>query len=231
MRAIFEPQLKCATIDESYVVHDDSFHHLANVVRVKLGEFVKIFNGDGLEVTSEVSLIEKKQLKLKFLSVKNHERKGVVIDVLIGTPKKEALEQCLKQSVELGVRRIFLAETAFSQKHFISTDRQQSLLVSSLEQSNNPFLPIIEEIKFQEAPVASYDQVILFDSVNKELAALRSGAQRLLLVLGPEGGFSVSELEWWKSHPQTVSIHLPTAIMRTPTALSCAIGFTLGKLN
>jgi RsmE family RNA methyltransferase len=105
------------------------------------------------------------------------------------------------------------------------------LLVSSLDQSNNPFLPIIEEIKFQEAPVASYDQVILFDSVNKELAALRSGAQRLLLVLGPEGGFSVSELEWWKSHPQTVSIHLPTAIMRTPTALSCAIGFTLGKLN
>lgn len=231
MRAIFEPHLKNASNDESYIVKDDSFHHLANVVRVKLGEFVKIFNGNGLEVTSEVSLIEKKQLKLKFLSVKNHERNRLSIDVLIGTPKKEALEQCLKQSVELGVGRIFLAETAFSQKHFISTDRQQSLLVSSLEQSNNPFLPIVEEIKFQEAPVANYDQVLLFDSVNKGLAPLRSDSQKILIVLGPEGGFSVSELEWWKSHPQTVGIHLPTGIMRTPTALSCAIGFTLGKLN
>jgi 16S rRNA (uracil1498-N3)-methyltransferase len=231
LRAIFDSTLKTASMGEEILIKDDSFHHLVNVVRVKLGEAVKIFNGSGLEVTTETVIIEKKQLKLKVLAVREHGPRPVSIDVLIGTPKKEALEQCLKESVELGVSKIYLAETNFSQKHFITKERQLSLLISSLEQSNNPFLPEIVEIRPEQTPINDYDQIILFDSVNSGAGQLKADLTKILIVIGPEGGFSDTELEWWKSHPQSLTVHLPTAIMRTPTALSCAIGFTLGKLN
>ena len=231
MRAIFDSDLKSASIGEVLVVKGDSFHHLANVVRVKQGETVKIFNGAGLEVTTETISIEKKQLSLKIFEVREHGLRAVTLDVLIGTPKKEALEQCLKEAVELGVSKIYLAETDFSQKHFLTPERQHSLLVSSLEQSNNPFLPEIVNIKPSELSLESYDQIVLFDSVNSGVGPFKPQALKILIVIGPEGGFSESELVWWKSHPQALTVHLPTAIMRTPTALSCAIGFTLGKLN
>lgn len=213
------------------VVKDDSFHHLVNVVRVKKTEKVKIFNGKGLEVLCDISSIEKKHLTLVATGVQLHQKPQIGIDVLIGTPKKEALEQCLKAAVELGVGTIYLSETDYAQKSFINAERQMSLLTSSIEQSNNPFLPEIFEIKNQEIDLSKYEQVVLFDSVNTGIEKLKVGTNKVLIVVGPEGGFSESELVWWKSHPQTTSVHLPTAIMRTPTALSCAIGFTLGKLS
>jgi 16S rRNA (uracil1498-N3)-methyltransferase len=231
LRAIFDSDLKTSSLGEILVVKGDSFHHLANVVRVKQGESIKIFNGVGLEVTTEALNIEKKQISLKVVTVREHGSRPVTIDVLIGTPKKEALEQCLKEAVELGVSKIYLAETNFSQKHFLTPERQHSLLVSSLEQSNNPFLPEIVNIKPSELSLESYEQIVLFDSVNSGVGSFKPQISKILIVIGPEGGFSESELGWWKSHPQTLTVHLPTAIMRTPTALSCAIGFTLGKLN
>ncbi len=231
MRAIFESSLIKIEKGETYSVKDDSFHHLANVVRVKLNETVKIFNGQGLEVLTEVMSVEKKQVLLKVLEVIHHSKSEILIDAYIGTPKKEALELCLKQAVELGINKVLLAETEFAQKHFLNEDRQLALLVSSLEQSNNPFLPEITNIGEEKLDLSDYDQVLLFDSVNQGELSGKASGRRFLVVLGPEGGFSESELAWWKSHSKTVSVHLPTAIMRTPTALSCAIGFTLGKLN
>lgn len=231
MRAIFESDLKSLVVGEKYLVKDESFHHLANVVRVKLGEDVKIFNGMGLEAVTVVNSIEKKQLTLLIKAVTNHPKPQLKLDVFLGTPKKEAMELCLKQAVELGVSKVYLAETDYAQKRFLSPERQLSLMVSSLEQSNNPYLPEIEEIGTKKPDLAQYDQVILFDSAHTTDLNFKTLGRKFLIVLGPEGGFSDAELDWWRSSPQTVCVHLPTAIMRTPTALSCAIGFTLGKLN
>ncbi len=220
-----------AEVGASIVVKNDSFHHLVNVVRVKKTESVKIFNGKGLEVLCGISSIEKKQLTLVAHEVQVHQKPKLGIDVLIGTPKKEALEQCLKAVVELGIGELYLAETEYAQKNTINPERQMSLLTSSIEQSNNPFFPVIHEIKSQEIDLSVYEQVVLFDSVNTGTENFKVGTNKVLIVVGPEGGFSESELNWWKSHPQTTTVHLPTAIMRTPTALSCGIGFTLGKLS
>lgn len=232
MRALYESALVKAEVGYGIIVKDDSFHHLVNVVRIKTGEEILVFNGKGLEALAVVEKLEKRQATLKVLELTHHQFSEPLIDVFLGTPKKEALELCLRQAVELGVSKIFLAETAYAQKPFLNDERKDSILSSSLIQSNNPFLPELVDVKGSDIDAETYDQIIIFDSVNKGVADLsRKDIKRVLIVIGPEGGFSAEELEVWKLNPKTVSVHLPTPIMRTPTALSCAIGFTLGKLN
>lgn len=223
--------LKDLAVQDSYVLKDDSLHHLVNVIRIETGEELLLLNGAGLEVQTIVDAISKRELRLKFVSSSEKPR-AFHFDLALAMPKREALELCLKEATELGFQKIYLIRSDYSQMKTPESDRMEKLLVSALEQSNATYLPQVIEASWEKIPFQEYAEAILMDSqtkLNAKTSKHDESASRLLIV-GPEGGFSPRELEFLHSKEMVKVVNLPTPILRTPTALATGAGIMIQSL-
>ena len=178
-----------------------------------------------------VDSLSKRELSLKTVSHETIEPDPRLC-IALGIPKKEALELCLKQAVELGFSKIFLIRAAYSQIKLPEADRLKSLLISALEQSNAPFLPRLINSTWEELPFDHFDEVVLLDSQSKRTdSGLKTGKNlNRLLVVGPEGGFSPLELEKLHHLQNASVVQLPCPILRSHTALAAGAGLIMGRL-
>ena len=227
MRASFQKDL---IPQESYKLMGDTAHHLINVIRLELNEEVLLLNGAGLQVKTKVSQISKREIILTQIE---HQivSQNLKMDLALGIPKKEALELSLKQAVELGFRKIYLIRSEYSQIRLPDAERLESLLISSLEQSNSAYVPEIIHSTWEEIPATEYAEILLMDSQSNVRQSIKSNkADSRLLIVGPEGGFSPQESEFLHQMPGIKILNLPTPILRTPTAVATGAGIILGSL-
>ena len=227
MRASFQKGL---IPQESYKLTGDTAHHLINVIRLELNEEVLLLNGCGLQVKTKVSQISKREI---LLTQMDHQivSRNLKMDLALGIPKKEALELSLKQAVELGFRKIYLIRSEYSQTRFPEAERLESLIISSLEQSNSAYVPEIIHSTWEEIPATEYAEILLMDSQSNVRQSIKSNtADGRLLIVGPEGGFSPLEIEFLHQMPGIRILNLPTPILRTPTAVATGAGIILGSL-
>jgi len=229
MRAIFLPQ---ENFSETYVFEDEIFHHLVNVVRIQTGDELLILNGYGLKVLAKVQEILKKKLIVSIESKELVKRK-FQLDLALGIPKKEALELALKQATEIGFRRIYLVESEYSNLRNVEVSRLKKVLVSALEQSNSAFMPELINQNWNEIPYADYESNLLLDSKGSRYDRFQfNTVASQLLVIGPEGGFSSREIDFFLGIKNIKSLHLPTGILRSPTAVAVGAGWILkGLMN
>lgn len=222
--------MKDLAVQDSYVLKDEALHHLVNVIRIEVGEDLLLLNGLGSKVFTQVESISKRELRLKFVS-SVEEQRAFHFDLVLGMPKREALELSLKEATELGFRKVYLIKSDYSQMRFPEPDRIEKLLVSALEQSNAPFLPEVIESDWPVIPFSEYAEAILLDSQTKLTNQPKaSAAASRLLIVGPEGGFSPRELELLHSEEVVKVVNLPTPILRTPTAVATGAGIMIQSL-
>ncbi|MGE3608936.1 MAG: 16S rRNA (uracil(1498)-N(3))-methyltransferase [Bacteriovoracaceae bacterium] len=229
MRASFTPDLQ---IENEYLITGDRLHHLVKVIRIEEGDELLLINGQGLQVKTKVLVATKRELRLGFLESHKAPRK-YLMDLALGMPKREALELCLKEATELGFRRIFLIRSEFSQMKYPDDDRVENLIVSAMEQSNAPFLPIVTQTEWEKLPWNEFDQSVLMDSQTQDKVWKSSEFKNELpnlLIVGPEGGFSPVELGYLHQQANLKVLNLPTPILRSPTALATGAGFLLQSL-
>lgn len=223
--------LESLVIQDSYILRDDSLHHLVNVLRIETGEELMLLNGKGLVVQTCIESISKKEIRLKYI---RHEEaiRHYQFDLALGMPKRDALELCLKQATELGFRKVYLIRSDFSQMRHLENDRTLKILVSALEQSNSPFLPDVVQSDWESIPWSTYQDALLLDSQTKlqTKSKVENNTAPRLLIVGPEGGFSPKELTFLHSEEKVKVINLPTPILRTPTALATGAGIMIESL-
>lgn len=230
MRAVYLEQLELAEAKEIKLT-GETHHHLVRVVRLKEDDEVLILNGRGLRAKACVQEIAKKEIVLTIREVQIAETKDESrLDLVIGVPKREALEDILRCSVEMGVRVIYLFHSEFSQRFEIREDRMKKILVSALEQSNNPFIPelcVVDNREELVGKLAKYSWRVFFSTMSErgKQQGLEAQGQGVYFI-GPEGGFSSSEEEWLATFATPCRLDLP--IMRAPTATCVAMGYLLG---
>lgn len=234
MRAIYLNKSKDFEIGEVLDVEGDSYNHLVRVCRIRIGESVKVLMGNSKSLECIVETISKRELSMRVNSLEVSER-VYNIDLLLGLPKREAFELTLKNAIELGVTKLipFLAE--YSQWNIKNFDRLESLIESAVIQSNNPFSftvenPLVDYIATTDL-IRTYDHVFLTTLANKNLGFKNlDKANKILLIVGPEGGFSKKEEDFFLSFDNVITLNTMGPIMRTPNAVSTGVGFILGKI-
>lgn len=224
MRAIyypFEKNLKSELIS----VKGEKLHHLLNVIRVKNGQEILLLNGKGARWKTRVVEIKRKEVLLAPITEAEVIARKNRVDLAVGKVKREALELVLRQCCELMVDKVIIFESEFSQRYKLNSERLDKLLISGIEQSNHVFKPALLESNFDEIPFEDYEQILYFSPDRGEQI---KEVGKALMLIGPEGGLSQREHDFVDGYSKTKIIHLDTAILRTPTAVACAVGYLLG---
>lgn len=238
MRAFYIKDIENYQVGHEISIEDESFQHI-KVVRLKVAEIVMFLDGQGSQATASLISIEKKRAIFKLLSLSSSEHRPRW-DLALGLVKKDAFDLCLKMATELGVGRIYPLLTSYSQRYELNLERAHRLLVQALEQSNSRWLPLLESpleleefIHHQVENNDNYSNYICMGMSSKiSPFNLNSIEGSCLGFVGPEGGFSEQEEHELAKIPKCQSIHLPTPILRAPTAMASLAGviFTKQKL-
>lgn len=199
------------------------------VVRVKLKENILLLNGKGVRVLGEVTSISKGLVEISVQS-KEELKPEHDISLAVSMPKKEAFEDILKMAVELGVREIFPLVSEFSQYEYAPSERIDRILESALVQSNNPFFPVIHPEQRLSDFLNKHDEIIVFfNSKKTESSKNQNTSSKKTILIGPEGGFSAEEVMHILNFPKILQVHLPTPILRAPTAVASSVGYLLAR--
>lgn len=231
MRAIYLPHLQNDLAAEKEITLSD-IHHLVNVVRVQENEEVLLLNGKGLKAIARINSITKKQVQLKILSQQKVDPQ-LNISLAQCIVKKEAMEDILRASVETGLIQVYPLQSQYSWHLFLPETRIEAILGHAAEQSNNPNLPLVSSpTKLIDFNFKEFDHVLYFTSNSEAQRKAQpiSKTQKILLLIGPEGGLAPAEEELLFKQSNFSFFHLPTPILRAPTAVLVATGFTLSKI-
>jgi 16S rRNA (uracil1498-N3)-methyltransferase len=228
MRAIFlETKLETGS---NISIEGESAHHLS-VARVRPDEIILILNGQGQKGLCKVLNSTKRSTDVMVLEVQVELAKHNV-SLAFSVPKKEAMEDIVKIAIELGVNNIYPLTSKFSQFTLEENERLFRIIESALVQSNNLYWPkIYQQQKLDSFLSQLKSPLYYFSSRPEKEEQIKVNKDRELIVLiGPEGGFSIEEEEQIFNTTGVNTIHLPTAIMRAPTAVATSVGYLLSRL-
>lgn len=222
MRSVY---LDIKSLNDSIVLEDkDKLHHLNNVVKVKKSEEILILNGSGLKAKYLVSDTNKKQLQLKMIDSAVRESRKYNLSILIGLTKKDDLSSIIKSSVEIGASEIIICLTEYSQRYKVNTERIDRIIISAMEQSNNSIKPSLRFLDSLESlNTSDYSHIIALDPYKEESLPAQLN-NKVLLVIGPEGGFSRDEVEFLSKEQCTSFMKFDSPILRAKTAVSVGFG-------
>ncbi len=190
---------------ERVILPDDEARHAVRVLRKRPGDEVIVVDGAGgwhrvrldqvgderaagtvLETRREVGE-PAYQLSIGFGLIKNRNR----------------FETFVEKAVELGVREIVPLYTVRTEKEGVKTERTRNLMIAAMKQCGRSRLPALTDPKALsealvtaesfDAVLVAHEQVDSSQSVPKALAGVPDTA-RVLVLIGPEGGFTDDEI-------------------------------------
>lgn len=221
----------------------EEFTHLVHVMRKKEGDVLRVVDGKGTAYDVELSTIKKKTAVGKIIAQHlHHNEPDREITLAVGILKNPSKFDFLVEKVtELGVREIIPMSTARTIPHHTKSDRWQKLALAAMKQCGRSILPYIYELRSLNDVLASASSytlaVVCSESIhpNKSLTALLN-AQRavlsakntpaILIMIGPEGGFSDEEVTACL-HGGCIVASLGPRRLRTETAAICAASLVL----
>lgn len=203
---------------------DEEAFHCQSVLRKKAGDAVWVVDGEGLFCTGELLSVAKKSAEIKILTEqKNFKKRPTALEIAIAPTKNmERLEWFLEKATEIGIEKISLIRTKNSERTTVRQDRLEKILVAAMKQSASAFLPKLTElIDFQsfikkENPAQRFIAHCNSDDLPLLKNELKPGEPTLILI-GPEGDFSLAEVELAEKNGFT-SISLGTTRLRVETA-------------
>ncbi len=205
---------------------DSAAHHLATVLRAKIGDSVTIFNGEGGEYQSVIKEITKKKVIVETQQFLTIDRESP-LDIYLaqGISRGEKMDYTIQKAVELGVKKIF---PIITERCNVKLDEERrdkrllhwtSVIISACEQSGRNHVPeILLPQKFENfLKTADADwKFILAPQASKKLSEFPiKKNSRVILLIGPEGGFSDNEI---KIATDFHALNLGPRILRTETA-------------
>jgi 16S rRNA (uracil1498-N3)-methyltransferase len=207
---------------------------ISRVLRLKPGDHITVLDDTGWEYESVIESITRDVVNgvvvKKVLGIGEPKTKVVLYQALLKTDKFEFV---LQKGVELGITSFvpFVSERCVARKPSESKlERWHSVIREAAEQSRRTHLPVLHEVvSFKEACEQTNQPALILweEEKSQNLAAtLKSApftrAQAISVFVGPEGGFTSTEIELARRHG-IVPAGLGNRILRAETAGLAAI--------
>lgn len=212
-------------------IFGDRAHYLRRVLRVKPGQTLVLFNGDGHDYVTEVLRPGKKKLVLSVRSrLPAVKESGLEVTVVQAISRGERMVQTLQKCTELGASGF---QPLFSERVEVRLSAEklarrlehwQNVVIAACEQCGRAVVPPVHEpLKLDEwlALDTGCRRIALAPGAGQALAAMDL-AGPLELLVGPEGGFSDLEMDRL-STGNVLLAELGPRTLRTETAAPTAV--------
>ena len=212
--------------DDKVTLNREESTHLAKTFRAKVGDKIKLINGKGTISQADITEIHPKKVSCEIKTRETIKEPPLRVHIYLAPPRHNIMTPLVKQCVELGVWSINLIDCEFSvSKPKDKKNAFESEIIAGAKQSGNPFFPQVNSMcKFSEA-LGSCNLSKYYGAVPEESITVKSIQKEgdISLWIGPEGGFSLTELDALKQSGAK-GITVGNWILRVETALVSLLG-------
>ncbi len=226
-------------LSDNILLEGNSAHHLISVLRRKVGDAVILFDGQNQEYHTLIEKLEKKRLWLTLQEkIMINRESPLSIHLIQAISKGDRMDWVVQKATELGISRITPILTQHgavkleADRMAKKVDHWQSIAISACEQSERNVVPVIE-------PICRFSDVLMLNAETQnahtlswilhcrnidenQFQELSNTITHAKILIGPEGGFSESEVSEACKAGYIIRA-LGPRILRTETAAIAAI--------
>jgi len=204
------------------VLEEDTSRHVVQVLRMKVGEPLNLTDGKGSVLTCTITDDHKKHCTVEVTATTYSEQPVKKVSIAISLLKNSnRFEWFLEKATEIGVSEIIPLVCERTGKEKFRTERLQGIVISAMLQSQQCWLPVLQEpVDFSHAVAASTAR-------QKFIAHCEPGAKNQLtgqpvdsstqILIGPEGDFTKEEIDLAMKQG-FIPVSLGATRLRTETA-------------
>ena len=209
---------------KEYLLNEQEARHASKVLRLITGDEVLLIDGRGNRYQAEIMANMGKRTMVKVNSVESFEKRSSHYLHLAIAPTKnmDRLEFFLEKATEIGVDEITPLLCRYSERKTIKDERLERVVVAAMKQSVKAFMPKINPLTKVEDFVKKQHQggkyiAHCYDKPKTPLKTLTTGNEASVVMIGPEGDFSLEEVEYAEANGFN-SVELGKERLRTETA-------------
>ena len=198
MNLFYAPDL--SPDSKNYSFDKDESRHITKSLRKKNGEILYLTNGKGDWFEAEIITADPKHTQIKILSVTKKTQRPYRIHIAMApTKSNDRFEWFLEKAVEIGIDEITPLLTRYSERKKINWARYDKILVSAMKQSLQAYKPQLNDLtRFDYFIEQNFDNTQKFTAYCQADNALSKSVKlqsNILILIGPEGGFSDNEIQ------------------------------------
>ncbi|WP_034258153.1 16S rRNA (uracil(1498)-N(3))-methyltransferase [Altibacter lentus] len=223
MQLFYQPHISEASTE---VIFDkEESRHISKVLRKQQGDKLLVTNGTGLIFETTLEETQPKKCTAKIRSTQQQAPLPYRLHLAVAPTKlNDRYEWFLEKATEIGISEITPIICDHSERKQIKLERYEKILLSAMKQSLKAYLPVLH-------PAVSFKDFVGSNDTSENLrciahceegskASLKSELKKgvsVVLLIGPEGDFSTSEIELAKERGY-IPVSLGDSRLRTETA-------------
>lgn len=228
--------------NQNVILEGDEFHHLANVMRARVGEKVCLFNGNGVFYFGEITQINKKNAEILInRSEKSQNEPLINLTIYQALAKGDKLSLVMQKITEIGATELAIFDSDFCDVKANTTrvDRLETIAISASKQCGRATITkqtgvfklkeVAEKIKDYDAFLVAYEAEDGL-TLSNFLISNKPNLKNIAIMIGAEGGFSEKEIEMLKTSGAKI-VSLGNRILRTETASIVCAGLAMQILE
>ena len=234
---------KSSLLEHPVIIADEKAHYLFSVLRCKPGDRIIVTDENGCSYAAQILAASKKMVTIEVAGdYKMNTESDLDIFLIQGLLKGEKMDIVIQKATELGVTAIIPVITERSQlRETRKHPRWKKIAEEASRQSGRTRVPeIFENYSFKDIfntpGLTSGKGIIFWEQGGEKLSDVinkLSHADKIVLLIGPEGGFSEKEA-LLASEKGFLTATLGSRILRAETASIAAVSviqFALGDLG
>lgn len=221
MRLFYNPDITEATIEIFFQKEESK--HIVKVLRKKNGDILHITNGYGWLFTAKITHADIKNCIAIITNKEKQPKKPYHVHLAVAPTKmNDRYEWFLEKATEIGINTITPIICDNSERKTIKTDRFEKILQAAMKQTLSCYMPKLHNaISYKEFIGQSFSGqkfIAHCEETNKKsLKAEIIPNKDITILIGPEGDFSVKEIEMAINN-SFIPVTLGNTRLRTETA-------------
>lgn len=215
------------TVDDS-----ENYRHIARSLRARCGEKLLLIDEKQIQYETIISEITSKEI-ICDIQTNYRSKRDLEFDLYLAQSplRSDAQLTVMEKATELGIRAVFPVATDNCALKINKREKWQKVMVEASKQCERAIIPTCHDLTtLEEVLTKDFDKIILFAerSTDQTLKQYLKNnpiikGEKILVIIGPEGGFSDREFEYFKGK-NIPHITLGNLILKADTAVITALG-------
>ena len=223
-------------------VSKEQSNYLLNVLRLRDGDPLLVFNGRHGEWRARLACLSRKEAALAIETLERPQDQPCDLHYVFAPLKHARLDYMVQKAIEMGTGKLVPALTHRTQNSRVNVERMRANAIEAAEQCGILNIPEVDEPRKLEKLLADWPTGRLLVFCDEDappgdpIARLRAlAADRpippLAVLIGPEGGFDEGERAMLAALPFVIPVSLGPRILRADTAAVAALALVQAALG